>query len=60
MEIESNIVCCDRPWVKPQQMENHNKFPGICIEDCDLLRLICGIFPSMNTLLYINLLITIN
>ena len=39
---------------------NLDKFPGIGGEDCDFLRVIGGIFPSMNTLLDINLLININ
>ena len=35
-------------------------FQEFACEDCDLLRVIRSVFPSMNTLLYINLLITIN
>ena len=60
MEIYSSICYYDRPQIKPLQIVNRDKFPGICDKDCHLLRVICGIFPSMNTLLYINLLITIN
>ena len=36
------------------------KFPEICSEDCDPLKVICGIFLSMNTLFYIIFSITIN
>ena len=60
MEICSSICYYDRPQIKPVQIVNRDKFPGICGTDCPLLRVICSIFPSMDTLLYINLLITIN
>ena len=60
MEIESSFLNCDWPRIKPPQIANRGKFPGIRGADCDLLRLIRGIFPSMITVLYINLLITIN
>ena len=50
----------DRPPITPPQITNRDKFPRIRGEDCDLIRIICGIFLSMNNLLHINLLITIN
>ena len=60
MEILSSFLYCGKAQIKPPQIVNVDKFPGIYGEDCDLLRVIRSIFPSMNTLSYINLLITIN
>ena len=39
--------------IKPPQITNRDKFLEIRGEDCDPLRVIRGIFPLMNTLLYI-------
>ena len=51
----------NRPRIKPPQIANCDKFPEIFSEACDLFRVIRGIFPSMNSLLYILVfLITIN
>ena len=47
------------PRIKPPRIANCDKFPAIRNEDCDPLGVIRGIFPSMNTLLYI-FLYTIN
>ena len=51
-----------RPQIKPLRIANRNKFPQICGEDCNPLRVICGTYFSFNTLLYVNfnLSITIN
>ena len=46
-----------RPRIKPLRMVNRDKFPEIRREDCESFRVIDSkIFPSMNTLLYINIL----
>ena len=58
--IKITTLYYDRPRIKPPQIGNRDKFPGISNRDGDLLRLTHGIFPSANTLLFINLLITTN
>ena len=41
-----------RPRITPKRIANCNKFPEICSEECDPLRVICSkYFPSMNILL---------
>ena len=35
---------CDRPQIKPLQITNWNKFPGIPGEDCALLRVFTVFF----------------
>ena len=50
---ESSILYSDRAQIKPPQIVNL----GICGEDYDLF--VVSIVPSMNTLLCVNLLITI-
>ena len=43
-----------------KKIANRDKFPGIHGEDWDFLRVIRGIFHSIKSLLYINLVITMN
>ena len=48
MEIESSILQCDRPRIKPSQIANRDTFPGIRREDCELSRLIPGKYFSFH------------
>ena len=48
MEIQSSILYCDRPRIKPPQIANRDKFPGIRCEDYDLLRVIHGKYLSFH------------
>ena len=38
----------------PPQIANRDKFLEIHSEDCDPSSIICGIFPSINTILSVN------
>ena len=48
MEIKSSILYCDRPRIKAPQIVNRNKFAGIRGEDCDLFRVIRGMYLSFH------------
>ena len=61
MEI-SSIRYCDKPRMKPPQIANRDKFPGIRGKYCHLLEGNSRYFSfhEYSVIFYINLLITIN
>ena len=48
MKIQSSIVYCDKPRIKPPQIANCDKLPGSRGEDCDLSTLIRGKYFSFH------------